>query len=220
MKKKSLIITTIILIILATVYTVLVKTIDVQAIGPEGSSVGFATINGMIRDFLGYNNLWYKISKYLGIIPFLIVAYFAFIGASQLYERRSLLKVDTRILLLGCFYILLGLVYVLFEKVIINYRPFLQDGVLEASYPSSHTMLALCICTTAIYVVKFYIKNKSLLKAFDLCSLLLMIGIVVSRFISGVHWLTDIIGGIIISITLVFIYLTSLKIFTKDKKRI
>lgn len=220
MKKNDLLKITIICILISIIYTILVKYVDVAAIGPEQSKVGFASMNGYFKDLIGYNKTWYTLTKYLGVLPFLLVAYFGLIGLKQLYDRRNLLQVDKRILLLGCFYILLGLVYVFFEKVIINYRPFLQNGVLEASYPSSHTMLAICICTTAIYVGKFYIKNKRFLKIFNACVLVLMFLLVIGRLLSGVHWISDILGGIIISTTLVFIYLTAINYWEHDKKRV
>ncbi|MBR2678917.1 MAG: phosphatase PAP2 family protein [Bacilli bacterium] len=220
MKRNDLLKITIICILISIIYTILVKYMDVAAIGPEQSKVGFAGMNSYFRDLIGYNKIWYTITKYLGILPFLLVAYFGLIGLKQLYDRRSLLQVDKRILLLGVFYVLLGLVYIFFEKVIINYRPFLQDGVLEASYPSSHTMLAICICSTAIYVGKFYIKNKRFLKIFNACNIALMIILVLGRLVSGVHWFSDILGGIIISTTLVFIYLTAINYWEHDKKRI
>ena len=220
MKKDKLIKITIIMIVISIVYTILVKTVDVASIGPYDSKVGFASINGYFRDLIGYNKTWYTITKYLGVLPFLLVGNFALIGAKQLYERRNVLLVDKRILFLGCFYILLGLVYIFFEKVIINYRPFLQEGILEASFPSSHTMLAICICLTALYLGKFYIQNKSFLKFFNTCTFILMIVLVLGRTLSGVHWITDIMGGIIISITLVLIYLTSEKLVDHTKKRI
>lgn len=220
MKRNDLLKITIICILISIIYTILVKYMDVAAIGPEQSKVGFASMNSYFRDLIGYNKIWYTITKYLGILPFILVAYFGLIGLKQLYDRRSLLQVDKRILLLGVFYVLLGLVYIFFEKVIINYRPFLQDGVLEASYPSSHTMLAICICSTAIYVGKFYIKNKRFLKIFNACNIALMIILVLGRLVSGVHWFSDILGGIIISTTLVFIYLTAINYWEHDKKRI
>ena len=220
MKKNKLLIITIIMFCISIIYTILVKYIDVSMIGPESSSVGFSTMNGYVRDLIGYNEIWYKITKYLGILPFLIVAFYGLIGLKQLYERRNLFAVDTRILLLGCFYILMGVVYIFFEKVIINYRPFLQEGILEASYPSSHTVLAICICGTSMYLGKDYIKNQSLLKVFNACTLVLMILLVVGRTLSGVHWISDILGGIIISTTLVLFYITLEKHFTISKKRI
>lgn len=220
MKRNDLLKITIICILISIIYTILVKYMDVAAIGPEQSKVGFAGMNGYFKDLIGYNKTWYTLTKYLGVLPFLLVAYFGLIGLKQLYDRRNLLQVDKRILLLGVFYVLLGLVYIFFEKVIINYRPFLQDGVLEASYPSSHTMLAICICSTAIYVGKFYIKNKRFLKIFNACNIALMIILVLGRLVSGVHWFSDILGGIIISTTLVFIYLTAINYWEHDKKRI
>lgn len=220
MKKNNLLKISLSLLCLSIIYTFLVKYIDVSAIGPENSSVGFSSINGFVRDLIGYNEIWYKITKYLGILPFLIVAFYGLIGLKQLYERRSLLAVDKRILLLGCFYVVMGLVYIFFEKVIINYRPFLQEGILEASYPSSHTMLAICICGTSLYLGKDYIRNQSILKTFNICTLILMIILVIGRALSGVHWISDIIGGIIISLTLVVSYITIEKHFTPSKKRI
>ncbi len=220
MRRDKLLKTTIALILLSIIYTLLVKYIDVKSIGPQDSSVGFASINDYFKNLLDYSKTWYSISKYLGVLPFLIVAFYALIGLKQWYERKSIFSVDKRIVLLGLFYILVGAVYVLFEVVVINYRPFLQEGVLEASYPSSHTMLALCICLSSIFTSKHYIKNKRVLKIFNISSAVLMALIVLTRFLSGVHWFTDIIGGIIISITLVSIYLTSTKYFTDSKERL
>lgn len=220
MKKKDIMKIMIGCILISIIYTILVKVVDVKAIGPYNSKVGFSSMNAYVRDLIGYNKTWYTITKYLGVLPFLLVGFFGLIGLKQLYDRKNILLVDKRILFLGCFYILLGIVYIFFEKVIINYRPFLQEGILEASYPSSHTMLAICICLTSIYVAKFYLKNQRTLKIFDICVFILMILLVVGRTLSGVHWISDIIGGIVISITLVFIYLYTLKCFDIEKRRI
>lgn len=220
MRKNKLFKITIVLLVISIIYTILVKTIDVSAIGPEGSSVGFSTINGYMRDLIGYNDIWYKVTKYLGLLPFLIVAFYGLIGLKQLLERRNLFLVDKKILLLGCFYIALGLIYVFFEKVIINYRPFLQEGVLEASYPSSHTMLAICICGSSLYLSMHYIKNQAILKTFNICTIVLMVLLVVGRTLSGVHWFSDIIGGILISLTLLGLYISMSKYYAHNKKRL
>ena len=100
----------------------------------------------------------------------------------------------------------MGATYIFFEKVIINYRPVLEDGVLEASFPSSHTLLAVCICASSLLISKYYIKDKKVLKMFNIFTYALMIILVVGRLISGVHWFTDIMGGIIISTLLVSLY--------------
>lgn len=197
-KKKELIETTIILFLISIIYTLLVKYYDVAAIGPNKTSVGFKTINSLFHSITGYNDIWYKITKYLGYIPFLIVMYYGLIGLRQLIKKKNLKKVDKKLIILGTFYILVGLTYIFFEKVIINYRPILINNELEASYPSSHTILAITICISSIMMSKYYINEKKR-KTFDILTWCMMIIIVIGRLASGVHWLTDIIGGIIIS---------------------
>lgn len=218
--RKKLVYTNLILFVIVIVYTLLVKNVDTAAIGPNGSVVGFSTINGIVHNALGFNLTWYNITKYLGIVPFLIVAFYGLIGLNQLIKKKSIVKIDKKILLLGCFYVLMAITYVLFEKVIINYRPVLLDGELEASYPSSHTMLAVCICLSSLLISKKYIKNKKMLKCFDIGTIILMAVLVVGRILSGVHWFTDIIGGILISLFLVSIFLTFITSTIKLKKEL
>ena len=202
---------TIILGILSILYIVLLKTIDVRPIGPYHTKVGFATINNFVHVYLPKNTPWYKITKYLGYLTFLIVVYYAWVGLSQLIKYKSIKKVDKKIILLGLFYILVGIVYVFFEKVIINYRPILMNKELEASFPSSHTMLALCVCGSSLIMSKYRIKDKKKKSILDMITWSLMIVLVVGRVLSGVHWLTDIIGSVIISAFLLSLLITYLK---------
>ena len=194
------------LFIVSIIFILLVKFYDTNNIGPKYSEVGFSSLNALINNITGYNEIFYKLTKYLGFIPFLLVAYYAYIGIQQLIKRKNLLKVDKKIIILGLFYIAVLLVYIFFEKVVINYRPILMDGELEASFPSSHTMMALCICLSSLLISKDYIKNKKTFKIINIITIIIMFTLVIGRLISGVHWLTDIIGGIIISFTLVSIY--------------
>ena len=200
--------TPIILTVLSIIYIIFVKIVDVRNIGPNNSSVGFSSINDMFRNLLGSNMVIYKITEVLGGIALLIAAVYAVVGVVQLIKRKSLLKVDKKIIALGILYVLVVIVYVLFEKLIINYRPILIDGELEASFPSSHTMMAICICISAITMNKSYIKDMKKRKIANISCLILMILIVIGRFISGVHWFSDILGGIIISITLLSYFYT------------
>lgn len=211
MKNKKKWIVVIVLLICAIVYTLAVKFFDVAPIGPEGSRVGFQTINKIVRDTIGYHEIFYKITKYLGIIPFLYVAFYGFTGGMQLIKGKSLKKVDKRLILLGGFYVLVGITYIFFEKVIINYRPVILEEGLEASYPSSHTVLAITICLSSLLIQNYYIKNKTLQKIGKIGTILLMICLVVGRILSGVHWISDIIGGIIISLYLVSCYYACIK---------
>lgn len=206
--KNKLLVLTVSLFIISIIYTILVKYVDVNVVGSEKVEVGFSTLNKWFYDLNGVSDMWYHITKYLGIIPFSIVAYYGIVGLMQLIKTKSITKVDKRLIYLGIFYVLMLVVYVLFEKVIINYRPVLEDGVLEASYPSSHTMLAICICLSSLLISKYYIKKNNFKNSFNVTTILLMVILVVGRTLSGYHWLSDIIGGIIISLFLVSLFYT------------
>lgn len=203
---KKKIMFSLVLLFLFVIFTILIKIVDVQAIGPQGSEVGLATINKSFHDFLNYNETFYKISKILGYLSFLIIALYGIIGLYQLIKRKSIFKVNKNILILGAFYVLVLFVYGLFEIVIVNYRPVLEEGVLEASYPSSHTILSICVCLSSIVISNKIFKNKKNTKLFNYITAILMIAIIVTRILSGVHWLTDIIGAILISTSLCMMF--------------
>lgn len=205
--KKRNIIASAFLSILAIVYTILVKFVDVQEIGPSNSKVGFATLNRFMFRTFGENSHWYHLTKYLGYIFILIIATYAIITLFQWIKRKSLFKVDKELIILGLFYVVVVLTYVLFEKVVVNYRPILMDDVLEASYPSSHTMITLCVCGSAIIINNKLFKNNST-RYINITLTFIMILMVVGRTLSGVHWFTDIVGGVIISSALLMIYYT------------
>ncbi len=204
--KRIYLFVSLILLVLFVFWTVAVRFTDVQAIGPEGSKVGFASMNGAFHDLTGVHMALYTVTDWLGIVPFCFVLGFAILGLVQLIKRKSLFKVDRSLLVLGGFYIIVLAVYVLFEFVSLNFRPILIDGRLEASYPSSTTMLALCVIPTAMMQFNGRIKNKPL-RAVVLCALgVFALFMTVGRTVSGVHWLSDIIGGAIISASLVIGY--------------
>lgn len=149
---------------IAIIYTLLVKYIDVQAIGPNDSLVGFATINNFMFNLTGVNMLWYDITDWWGFVPLFIAFIYAIIGFIQMIKRRSILKVDKEILGLGVYYIIVIGLYIFFETYVINYRPILMDGILEASYPSSHTLLSVCICGSSLIIINIYLKIRTFLK--------------------------------------------------------
>lgn len=187
-------------------WTIAVRCVDVKAIGPRESNVGFATINGFIHNLTGVNLTLYNITDWLGLVPFAFVFGFAILGLVQLIKRKSLLKVDYTILVLGGFYIAVMAVYLLFEIVVINYRPTLINGYLEASYPSSTTMLVLCVMPTAIMQFNSHIKSKMLKRCVLFAITAFTIFMVIGRLISGVHWFSDIVGGALLSTGLVMMY--------------
>ena len=187
-------------------WTVLVSFVDVRAIGPNGSSVGFATLNGYVHERIGVNIPLYTITDWLGLVPIGVAFGFAVLGLVQWVGRKSLFKVDRSILALGGFYIIVLAMYIFFEIVVINYRPVLIDGYLEASYPSSTTMLVMCVMPTAMMQLHARIEND-VFRRCVMISIAVFIGfMVIGRLVSGVHWLSDIIGGALISAGLVMIY--------------
>lgn len=186
--------------------TVLVDLVDVKSIGPRGSTVGFATLNRWVHDLTGVHMPLYVVTDWLGLVPFGVALVFAVVGLIQWIKRKSLLRVDRSILALGGFYAVVIAAYLFFETVVVNYRPVLIDGFLEASYPSSTTMLVTCVMPTVIMQCKERIKNKTLGRCVTLMIVGFTIFTVVGRLISGVHWLTDIVGGLLLSVGLVKLY--------------
>ena len=187
-------------------WTVLIRFVDVQAIGPQESSVGFAMLNGYVHSLTGENMSLYVITDWLGLVPIGVAFGFAVLGLVQLIKRKSLFKVDLSILVLGGFYIVVMAVYILFEMVVINYRPILIDGYLEASYPSSTTMLVMCVMPTAMMQLRTRIKNKVFSRCVMVAITAFIAFMVMGRLVSGVHWITDIIGGALFSTGVVMIY--------------
>ena len=207
---KTNIILTALLFAVFAIFTVMVKTVDVAAIGPEGSKVGFASLNGMIRDGIGVHNFWYTLTKLLGVVAILIAAFFGVIGAMQLIKGKSLKAVEWDIYALGITYVITIAFYALFEKLIINYRPIIKDAEegLEASYPSSHTMLIIVVLGTALIEVGSRIKDEKLAMIIKIVLGVLIAVTVIGRLICGVHWFTDIVGGMILGAALISLYLT------------
>lgn len=207
-KSTAWLYTGIVCLVLSILFIFAVTAIDVQAIGPNGTSVGFAGINGAVANAVGSNMIWYKITQLLGYLAIVIFAFFAICGVVQIVKRRSLFKVDQDLLVMAYMFIILFLLYILFDKIAINYRPMLMPGEtsLEASFPSSHTMLALCVFGTTWLFFKRRLGQGRAYNIIRIMMIVLMVVTIVGRLLSGAHWLTDIIGGILISGTLVSFY--------------
>lgn len=194
------------LLVVFVAWTLLVKAVDVRPIGPEGSKIGFSAFNSLVHRTVGVNMSLYVITDWLGLVPIATVLGFAALGLCQLIKRKNLLKVDRSIIILGGFYVVVAAVFLLFEVLAVNYRPVLIEGCLEASYPSSTTMLVLCVMPTAVMQLASRIKSQPVKLAVTLLIIAFIAFMVIGRILSGVHWITDIIGGAILSAGLVGIY--------------
>lgn len=206
------------------IYTVSVKFVDVALIGNKLSPVGFSSLNEVFFNLFSktktdglfvdntFQMICYNISEILGYFALLVAAFFVLVGVIQLLNYRSLKKVNKNIYVLGGFYVLVMAFYVLFEKVVINYRPVyeMNSEVLEASYPSSHTILTLCILLSAVLVIPYIYSNisKRLYTVITILFYIIMIITVMTRLMSGVHWFTDILGGILLSAALIMSFKT------------
>lgn len=208
MKNKVRIITSFLFFVLFGALIVGIKKYDVAAIGPEGTAVGFSHINKKFTDLIGTNMTFYKIADYLGYLALAVVAIFAIVGLVQLIKRKGLKAVDREIYALGGLYVVVLGLYAAFEKVIINYRPIIMPDAAgpEASFPSSHTMLTITVMGSAILVLQHFIENDGARILLSALCWLILLGTLATRTLSGVHWLTDIVGGVLISIALLTLF--------------
>ena len=187
-------------------WTAAVCTFDVQAIGQQGSAVGFAAVNRWFHEFTGVHMALYTITDWLSLVPLGLVPGFGLLGLAQWIGRKGLRKVDFSILVLGGFYLTVLAGFLLFERFPVNYRPVLIDGNLEASYPSSTTLLVMCVIPTAMLQFRARIKNRVFRCGITLLLGAFLVFMVLGRLLSGVHWLTDIVGGGLLSAGLVMLY--------------
>lgn len=195
-------------------WTAAVCLIDVQPIGPNGSEVGFSTLNGLVHSLTGVHWDLYAITDWLGLIPLCVMLGFALFGLVQWIERKSFSQVDRSIFVLGGFYLAVLAAYVFFERCVVNYRPVLVDGFLEASYPSSTTLLVLTVMPTAGMRLNGRIRTCALRRGILFAIAAFSTFMVLGRLVSGVHWVTDIIGGMLLSAGLVMLYVS----LTKQEK--
>lgn len=188
------------------VWTLLIQTVDVQPAGPEGTEVGFTTFNCWFHNLTGVHMAIYTITDWMGLVPVFICMGFGAVGLMQLIRRRSLLKVDRDILFLGIYYVIVIACYLAFEMIPVNYRPILINGYLEASYPSSTTLLVLSVMPTLIFQAGRRMKDGIAKKSVYIMAVCFSVFMVAGRLISGVHWFTDIVGGILLSAGLFNLY--------------
>ena len=205
-RSKKLLFTGILLIVVFAIWTLLIQVVDVQPIGQNGTNIGFATFNIWFHELTGVHMAIYTMTDWMGLIPIFVCMIFGGIGLGQWIKRRSLLKVDRDILFLGIYYVIVIFGYLIFEMIPINYRPILIEGFMEASYPSSTTLLVLSVMPTLTFQLKCRMKNMTVFKILSVLTILFSSFMVVGRWICGVHWFTDIIGSIILSTGLFFVY--------------
>ena len=198
--------TGILMIIAFAIWTGLILIIDVQPVGVAGTEVGFANVNVWFHELTGVHMSIYTITDWLGLVPIFVCFMFGSIGCWQMIKRKSVLKVDLDIILLGAYYAIVILGYLLFEMFPINYRPILIEGRMEASYPSSTTLLVLSVMPTLCLQANHRLRNWQINKIISVLTIGFILFMVIGRLVSGVHWMTDIAGSVLLSSGLFYIY--------------
>ncbi len=217
MKRKKLLWTGMGSLLLFVLWTVLIQCVDVQPVGPRNTEVGFASWNVWFHHLTGVNMTLYTVTDWLGLVPIFICGCFGIIGLIQWIRRKKLLRVDSDILLLGVYYLLVIAAYLLFEMIPFNYRPILINGYLEASYPSSTTLLVLSVMPTLMFQTNRRCGTAALRHFSAAFTVLFSLFMVIGRLISGVHWATDIFGSILLSTGLFLLYCAA--VAYTDQKR-
>ena len=197
-----------ILLLAFVLWTILIQTVDVQPVGVNGTKVGFAAVNTWFHRLTGVHMSVYTVTDWLGLVPIAVCIGFGVLGLMQWIRRKSICKVDRDILLLGGYYILVILGYLIFEMIPINYRPILIDGAMEASYPSSTTLLVLSVMPTLLFQVNRRAKSQTIRRITAVFVVLFSAFMVIGRLTAGVHWLTDIVGSVLLSAGLYLLYRT------------
>ena len=198
-------------------WTLLIQRVDVQPVGQNGTNVGFATLNVWFHGVTGVHMAIYTVTDWLGLVPIAVCLCFGALGAVQLVTRRSLLRVDADLLLLGAYYIVVILCYLLFEMVPINYRPIPIDGIMEASYPSSTTLLVLSVMPTLKFQVDRRAKSPASRAAATAFVVVFSAFMGFGRLVAGVHWATDIVGAVLLAAGLFAVYTSAVALM--DQKQ-
>lgn len=194
---------------LFVILTVLLLKVDVTASGINGSNIGLSMINISFRDVIGSSWLCYNISKVAGIVGLAACALICLMFAFRVMRQKSLKALCKRDVALVALYIETAVFYIVFDKIVINYRPMLKWGETEpeSSFPSTHALMAVVIFVSLGHVASDYIKNKLTLKIVQGACVVFALAIILGRTFSGVHWFTDIVGGILFGVGLVCAYL-------------
>lgn len=195
-------------LVLFIIWTILVKTVDVHYITDIGF-LGFYSVNQNINDWVKTlnNSLFDKISNILLIVSIVTVFIFAIVGLVQLIKRKSFAKVDPIIYILLGLYVLSAIFYLVFELMKINFSPLSTKEDIKTSYPSTHLFISCSYVSAAVFVLFEYFDFKKIIKYIILGLLVIFVAIVfIIRLMSGNHYFTDLIGGLLLTISLVSLF--------------
>lgn len=148
--------------------------------------------------------------SFLGSIKGLIVVSFFLIFILKSNKQRIFLFLD----LIGS-----GLIINITKNIFLRERPIIGQNLLaDYSFPSGHTFIAITFYGFLLYLV-MKDKKVSYRKLKEGVLLFLIITIPLSRLILGVHYLTDVLGGITLGLAYLFFLIIMYESnFLKDKE--
>lgn len=80
-------------------------------------------------------------------------------------------------------------------------------------------MVIVCVMGTAMMQFKYRIKNKVLLRVIETVSVLIILVTVTGRIMSGLHWFTNVVGGLLLALSLIFFYYSTCEHHFTDTSR-
>ena len=219
MKKLINYLTTVAALLVFIVFTILVKTIDVQYI-PDVGYLGFYSLNTAVNQSVlafARSETLDKVTDIGLYLSFGFVLAFAVVGLVQLIKRKSFKEVDPIIYVLLATYVIAVAMYFIFEIVKINYSPLSVKDELKASYPSSHILFFSTFVVTGMITIFHYLDSHKVIKLASICiAILVSITFSVARLYSGQHYLSDVIGSILLSLAIILLFIALKKDFCKS----
>ena len=192
-------------------WTILVKTVDVGEYY-NGTKLGFYHLNYKFGDLVtefGKYEFMRTVSDILLYVSFGYVGILVVIGVIQIIKYKSFKKINPIFFFLAGAYVLVVILYGFFELVHVNYAPDSLAENLKASYPSTHVFVGGCFYLLNSYVLlKFlWVKDDLFKTLIHLSTVILTCLLVLTRLLAVKHWLTDIIGSVILMLAVYFLFI-------------
>ena len=140
---------------------------------------------------------YFKLITKLGNVTYVIIV----LGICVLFIRNK------NVVYL-CFSMSLSVIFnYIIKHIIKRDRPNVLRLISQGgySYPSGHTMISICCYGYLFYYVYKYVKNKYLRISLLILLSIIIISIPISRIYLGVHYFSDIVGGLLLGGVILFI---------------
>ena len=116
-------------------------------------------------------------------------------------------------------FVIITILNQLLKRILQRPRPTEYRIIEETGYsfPSGHSMVSMAFYGYLIYLIYNYVKNKYIKWTFIVLLSALICSIGISRIYLGVHYTSDVLGGFLISISYLIIYISAINKFLIEK---